>query len=376
MTTMIPVSSSNKRSSRGTPPRNSRIVQSRSKTDVIERFFSWSETTFCPHHTGKIPFSQADGRKDEDMLEYVFDNVESFTCAAPSLTDRNGKQPFLADNKRNSNSSNSNSNNNTHYLNEDENSLVEEGQVPVKGRPRRAVRHSGDDMLDYCFDHVESLVCTEGNEALVLAPIPNVPRVSTLGSYSEAGRRLMPKKKQRPTTAERSVVNNTNTNNGHDKNKNKKLSAKLQKRRAKAAIEEQLNYLSGGKNNQPPELQKGRKQTAAIEAQLDSSEDRDKQDHTTTTTMSTQQRGNWFDGISRISTSKKKAMKKQSSIIVNTLNDDRSESIPYHISTTTPTSYRPAVVAVAPRPVTPPNCYHEEEDLQLYFRPIRNTTSF
>mmetsp|Transcript_27520 Transcript_27520/g.31556 ORF Transcript_27520/g.31556 Transcript_27520/m.31556 type:complete len:376 (+) Transcript_27520:140-1267(+) len=375
MTTMIPVSSSNKRSSRGTPPRNSRIVQSRSKTDVIERFFSWSETTFCPHHTGKIPFSQADGRKDEDMLEYVFDNVESFTCAAPPLTDRNGKQPFLADNKRNSNSSNSNSNNNTHYLNEDENSLVEEGQVPVKGRPRRSVRHSGDDMLDYCFDHVESLVCTEGNEALVLAPIPNVPRVSTLGSYSEAGRRLMPKKKQRPTTAERSVVNNTNTNNGHDKNKNKKLSAKLQKRRAKAAIEEQLNYLSGGKNNQPPELQKGRKQTAAIEAQLDSSEDRDKQDHTTTTTMSTQQRGNWFDGISRISTSKKKAMKKQSSIIVNTLNDDRSESIPYHISTTTPTSSRPAVVA-APRPVTPPNCYHEEEDLQLYFRPIRNNSSF
>eukprot|EP00751_Fragilariopsis_kerguelensis_P009309 CAMPEP_0170790850 /NCGR_PEP_ID=MMETSP0733-20121128/20754_1 /TAXON_ID=186038 /ORGANISM="Fragilariopsis kerguelensis, Strain L26-C5" /LENGTH=374 /DNA_ID=CAMNT_0011138587 /DNA_START=46 /DNA_END=1170 /DNA_ORIENTATION=- len=374
MTTMIPVSSSNKRSSRGTPPRNSRIVQSRSKTDVIERFFSWSETTFCPHHTGKIPFSQADGRKDEDMLEYVFDNVESFTCAAPPLTDRNGKQPVLAD-KRNSNSNNtSNNNTNTHYLNEDENSLVEEGQVPLQGRPRRAVRHSGDDMLDYCFDHVESLVCTEGNEALVLAPIPNVPRVSTLGSYSEAGRRLMPKKKQRPTTAERVVVNNTT--NGHDKNK--KLSAKLQKRRAKAAIEEQLHYLSGGKKNQPPELQqKGRKQTAAIEAQLDSSQDRDKQDHTTTTTMSTQQRGNWFDGISRISTSKKKAMKHHnSSIIVNTLNDDRSESIPYHISTTTPTSSRPTVVA-APRPVTPPhNCYHEEEDLQLYFRPIRNTTSF
>mmetsp|Transcript_24539 Transcript_24539/g.27423 ORF Transcript_24539/g.27423 Transcript_24539/m.27423 type:complete len:121 (-) Transcript_24539:308-670(-) len=99
MATIVPESSSDKRSSRETPPRNSQIIQSRSNSDVIERFFSWSETAFCPHHTENIPFSNSDGRKDEDILEYVFDNVELFTCAAPPTDDGNGK-PVMAD-KRN-----------------------------------------------------------------------------------------------------------------------------------------------------------------------------------------------------------------------------------------------------------------------------------
>ena len=75
MATMIPESSSNQKSSRGTPPRKSQIVQSRSKSVDIEGFFHCRKQPFVPI----IPIipesflsSKADGCTDDKMLEYVF----------------------------------------------------------------------------------------------------------------------------------------------------------------------------------------------------------------------------------------------------------------------------------------------------------------
>lgn len=179
---MMPVSSSpNERSSRRSFPRRIDVSQSRSKCDFMEQFFSWSDTVFCRHHTstGTIPFSKPDGKlNDDNMLEFVFENAESFTsCVPPS--DGNGKSLLLPDDK----------NDNYNPNNEDHNSLFEQGQGQGQGR---AVRQSSDhDLLDFCFDHVESLVCTEGNEASVLAA-PILPKVSMVGfhRYSRKKRSL------------------------------------------------------------------------------------------------------------------------------------------------------------------------------------------
>jgi len=141
----MPVSSPpNERSSRGSP--RSRIdVQSRSKCDFMERFFSWSDTVFCQHPTGTIPFSKPDDRfpNNEFMLQFVFENAESFTFVPSDGNDHN---------------------------NDDHDSEVEQGQGH-----KRALQQNDHDLVDFCFDHVESLVCTEGNEDLVLNPIPNGP---------------------------------------------------------------------------------------------------------------------------------------------------------------------------------------------------------
>mmetsp|Transcript_61012 Transcript_61012/g.70155 ORF Transcript_61012/g.70155 Transcript_61012/m.70155 type:complete len:136 (-) Transcript_61012:63-470(-) len=62
------------------------MVPSNSENDdVIERFFSWSETALCTHPTGALPFSKDDdGKPDDDILDYVFNNVESVTCGPSS----------------------------------------------------------------------------------------------------------------------------------------------------------------------------------------------------------------------------------------------------------------------------------------------------
>ena len=168
-TIMMPVSSSpNERSSRRSFPRRIDVSQSRSKCDFMEQFFSWSDTVFCSHQTrtGTIPFSKPDGKpNDDNMLEFVFENVESFTsCVPPS--DGNGKSLLLPDDQKCNHDPN----------NDDHTSLFEQGRG-------RAVRQSSDhDHLDFCIHHVKSLVCTEGNEALVLAA-PILPKVPVVGSY-------------------------------------------------------------------------------------------------------------------------------------------------------------------------------------------------
>merc|ERR1711865_842081 len=71
------------RSSSSSTNNGRRYVQSRSKEDVIERFFTWGETACCP---AMAVDDLLEEQKDPDVLDYVFDNVESFTCVSPPVT--------------------------------------------------------------------------------------------------------------------------------------------------------------------------------------------------------------------------------------------------------------------------------------------------
>lgn len=133
----------------------SRHVQSRSKTDVIDRFFSWGETTFCPHDAVKdsIPLQ-------EDSLDYVFDGVESFVCRNGAANDEMPiGQPLTL---------------------QRDNSLIEacnsiqakfvktktktaKETTTTAAAERRDIKPIGErgDILDFCFEHVESYACGE-----------------------------------------------------------------------------------------------------------------------------------------------------------------------------------------------------------------------
>ncbi|KAG7343053.1 hypothetical protein IV203_020998 [Nitzschia inconspicua] len=123
------------------------VVQSRSKADVVDRFFSWGETTFCPHDAVKdsIPLQ-------EDNLDYVFNHMESFICRE-DVTESPSNPPATL---------------------ERENSLVEACKnvqaklikrnemkaIPSCHKSKSAVGERRD-ILDYCFDHLESFACGE-----------------------------------------------------------------------------------------------------------------------------------------------------------------------------------------------------------------------
>lgn len=130
----------------------SRRVQSRSKIDVIDRFFSWGETTLCPHDAMKDSFPL-----EEDNLDYVFNSVESFAC----------REDIVAEDDQ--------------YLTtgqartiQRDNSLIEVcSSISAKlnkNLPRnnntsqqRQIKPIGEsgDILDYCFDNLESYACGE-----------------------------------------------------------------------------------------------------------------------------------------------------------------------------------------------------------------------
>jgi hypothetical protein len=91
---------------------------------------------------------------DSDVLDYVFENVESYTCGAADasvprlgvVSPTGNKQLLLPDNT-----------NNMLALNRDS-SLVEGGP---NGQPVQLLTTTREgDLLDYCFEHVESYICT------------------------------------------------------------------------------------------------------------------------------------------------------------------------------------------------------------------------
>jgi hypothetical protein len=116
-----------------------RRVQARSKDDVLERFFEWSETAFCPHTitNDELP-------PPEDVLDYLFEHVETFTCAEEADRLASGQPRTL----------------------ERDNSLIE-GYPSMVGTHRgcqvEPLGHEGD-MLDVCFEQIEAYACKEGEE--------------------------------------------------------------------------------------------------------------------------------------------------------------------------------------------------------------------
>jgi hypothetical protein len=116
-----------------------RAVQARCKDDVLERFFEWSETAFCPHNITKdeIP-------PEEDVLDYVFEHVESFACAQDDERLSNGQPRTL----------------------QRDNSLVD--GYPTMTHRGRQIQPLGQerDILDSCFEQIEAYACKEGDEQL------------------------------------------------------------------------------------------------------------------------------------------------------------------------------------------------------------------
>jgi hypothetical protein len=151
--------------------------------DVLDLVFEWTEKIMCPSGDTTNRSSAAaaiQDEPDEDMLDYVFDHVESFTCRDKIAGDRRarddeypGVEPsdFTRDN-----------------------SLVEEGPPMETIRPVRQPRGGGqrqqqrsapapvehtsqqqqlalsspappvdgdNDLIDYVFEHVESFVCAD-----------------------------------------------------------------------------------------------------------------------------------------------------------------------------------------------------------------------
>jgi hypothetical protein len=118
-------------------------VQSRSKSDVIDRFFTWGETTFCPHEAIRdiIPL-------EEDNLDFVFEHVELLVCrenVAEVKMSRGHPVTIQRDNS----------------LIEACNSIQAKIVKSKETSLRRDDKPVGDkrDVLDYCFDHVESYAC-------------------------------------------------------------------------------------------------------------------------------------------------------------------------------------------------------------------------
>lgn len=140
--------------------------------DVLDRFFNWSERTFCPHNLVQK------NMEEPDVLDYVFQNVESFVCQE-DLSDE--PELLISDQKMG--------------LKRD-NSLLETEQ---DGRPallqtQRKIKPFGQDgdLIDVVFEHVESFVCAEdlSEGALENAPIAAVTPPRKDMTYKAAKKRF------------------------------------------------------------------------------------------------------------------------------------------------------------------------------------------
>ena len=138
--------------------------RSSSSNGVLDSFFSGWENVFCAPRS--IETYSKEVAEEPDVLDYVFDHVESFTCVEESSYQND---PFFHGNyrdgdDRSKNGSSFDYNNDLSFKRE--NSLVEEGPNGAPAylattRQPSAIAKIGQegDLLDYCFEHVESFVC-------------------------------------------------------------------------------------------------------------------------------------------------------------------------------------------------------------------------
>lgn len=120
----------------------SRRVQSRSKEDVIERFFSWAEDAVCRDNVKEFA-------PEEDNLDYVFDNVESFVCRGDDAVSKESSDVRPMTLQRDNS------------LTEACNSVSSKFKARSSRAPSLKPVGEKGDILDYCFDQVESYTCGE-----------------------------------------------------------------------------------------------------------------------------------------------------------------------------------------------------------------------
>ena len=137
-------------------------LATRSQKDALDSFFEWTERLVCPVDDGGKP-AQSNNRAivpsepDEDLLDYTFTAVESFTCNDDrAYSSRRGGGGGGCDNYQLQAPSEPS------YLTRD-NSLVESlpGSAVPTTRAVQRPRRNDNDMIDYVFEHVESFVCTD-----------------------------------------------------------------------------------------------------------------------------------------------------------------------------------------------------------------------
>ena len=133
--------------------------------DLIERFFSGFEGVFCAPRS--VEALSKEVVEEPVLLDYVFDHVESFTCATDDLSYQN--DPFLLTPTRGHHHGFPEDGSKTDsydFALKRENSLLEQGpngapsfMVTTRQPARIAACGTEGDVLDYCFEHVESFVC-------------------------------------------------------------------------------------------------------------------------------------------------------------------------------------------------------------------------
>ena len=145
--------------------RNSGTINAKSR-DSLDRFFSGWENVCCAPRSMESYAKEVPD--DPTVLDYVFEHVESFTCADETASYQN--DPFFSQPRH------AEFGDEPHFRQftdgkdsfdiKRENSLLEEGpngapELLTTTRQRSLISSLGEegDLLDYCFEHVESYVC-------------------------------------------------------------------------------------------------------------------------------------------------------------------------------------------------------------------------
>jgi len=127
------------------------------KEDPVEAFFGFFEGMVCPAPS-TFQRGANDPQKDPDMVDYVFEHVESYVCADErTLPDE--------DNVGMENNYNLDRDNSLLSDNQLQERQHRQGGAAAVGRDGKKIKPIGEkgDVIDYVFGHVESYVCQEDN---------------------------------------------------------------------------------------------------------------------------------------------------------------------------------------------------------------------
>ena len=160
--------------------------QSHQNDTVLDRFFAGWENVFCaPRSMEKYSKEVAE---EPDVLDYVFEHVESFTCADEESYQNDpffarplpyGEYPHFREFPPESKDE--------EFELKRENSLVEQGPngapalLAVTKRQPSLIAKMGEegDLLDYCFEHVESYVCNNTDASTLDESLLTTSRLSS-----------------------------------------------------------------------------------------------------------------------------------------------------------------------------------------------------
>lgn len=128
--------------------------------DVLDKVFEWTERFLCPTPKTHDELRNMPEPKT-DMLDYVFEHTESLVCHQQHQQgDGDEDHPYLLEEGQQDM--------------QRDNSLIEPGEQIMttnrrqRQRPIKSIGQEGD-VIDYVFEHVESLVCVDSS-ALECAP--------------------------------------------------------------------------------------------------------------------------------------------------------------------------------------------------------------